>query len=202
MLFDDKELTPKPKYEAGPMNYTWHNGNGPYPTAAAYVFTDKESMAEQINKDYPDGVTFNLKRQPEHRGLGTVIGGIGFGWYGTPPKRFPHIGGVIIGKHVEVGSNVSIDRGAMGDTVIKDHVKIDNHVHVGHNCVIGEGAILTSHSVFGGSAVIGEGAFIGLGATIKNQVRVGARAVVGMGAVVVKDVEPDTTVIGNPARPM
>ena len=200
MIFDDRRLTPAPKDKAGPSNYTWHDGNGPYPSGAAFVFNTKEAIAEQINKDYPFGVPFELYRQPEYRGNNTVIGGPGFGWYGSPPKRFPHIGGVIIGEEVEVGSCVTIDRGALGNTIIGSFVKIDNGVHVGHNCMIGERANLTAHVCLGGSVVIGEGAWIGMGATIKNQIRVGARAVVGMGAIVIKDVEPDTTVVGNPAR--
>lgn len=200
MKFDDKHLTPKAKYEAGPTNYTWHDGKGPYPIRAGYVFLDKKTMAEQVNKDYPSGKDCVIKGTPETLGQNTVIGGPGFGWYGSPPKRFPHIGDVRIGIQVEIGSNVTIDRGALGDTAIRDHVKIDNGVHIGHNALIGRAAILTAHCVIGGSAVVGEDAWIGLGAIIKNQVRVGARAVVGMGAIVVKDVEPDTTVIGNPAR--
>ena len=200
MIFNGEHLTPTAKGKAIGSNYTWYNDKGSYPVKAGYVFLDKQAMAKQVNEDYPFGVPFELNRQPEYRGNNTVIGGPGFGWYGTPPRRFPHIGGVFIGEHVEVGSCVTIDRGALGDTIIGSFVKIDNGVHVGHNCMIGERANLTAHVCLGGSVVIGEGAWIGMGATIKNQIRVGARAVVGMGAIVIKDVEPDTTVVGNPAR--
>ncbi len=69
-------------------------------------------------------------------GPNTVIGFTGFG-YGREvdgsPVAFPHFGGVVIGDRVEIGSNTSIDRGTLGNTVIKDDAKIDNLVHVAHN---------------------------------------------------------------------
>ena len=202
MIFDDKHLTPAPKYEAGPSNYTWHDGNGPYPSGAAFVFNTRESIAEQIYKDYPDGTPTCIMGHEYLVGQNTVIGGDGFGWYqwGIYKKRFPHIGGVYIGDHVEIGSCVTIDRGALGDTIISDGVKIDNGVHIGHNATIREGTLLAAHCVIGGSAVIGKDVWVGLGAQIKDYVKVGNRAVVGMGAIVIRDVEPDTVVVGNPAR--
>jgi len=167
------------------------------------VFTSKWEFADQVNLDYPDGVPVEIQGgEPTFVGEGTVIGGPGFGWVGQTPRRFPHIGHVWIGYGVEIGSNVTIDRGAIGHTVIKDYVKIDNGVHVGHNASVGSRSLLTAHCVIGGSARIGEDVFVGLGALIKNQVTVGDRATIGMGAVVIKDVPQGATVVGNPARPI
>ena len=197
------KITPATKGDAGPYNYTWFNGVGEYPSQAGFVFDTKEEFAEQIYADHPRGLprvqVFGMAKLQGHY---SVIGGDGFGWYGSPPKRFPHIGGVKFGRNVEVGSCVTIDRGSVGDTVIGSYVKIDNGVHVGHNAVVGDRSILTAHCIIGGSAVIGEDCWIGLGAVIKNQITVGDGATVGMGAIVVKDVAPGATVVGNPARPM
>lgn len=201
MIYKGRHLTPAPKHAAWQFNYTWYNGKGDIPIHAGYCFTDKAEFAEQIYKDYPDGLPApTIKNKAHTIGEGTIIGGEGFGWYGNPPKRFPHIGGVSIGTNVEIGSNVTIDRGALSNTIIFHDVKIDNGVHVGHNAVIREGSILTAHCVIGGSARIGVGCWIGLGALIKNQIRVGNNVTVGMGAVVLKDVPDGVTVVGNPAR--
>lgn len=202
MIHKGRTLTPAASDAATATNYTWHNGIRNYPHRAGYVFTSKEAIAEQIYDDYPEGVPVGIWNTPTIMGAGCVIGGNGFGWYGDPPKRFPHIGGVVFGKDVELGSNVTIDRGALGDTTILDNVKIDNGVHVGHNARIGRNSILTAHCIIGGSANIAEKVWVGLGAIIKNQITVGAGATIGMGAIVVKNVEPGVTVVGNPARPM
>ena len=193
-------LAPATKEDAGPDNYTWWNGKGDYPIKAGYVFLTKGGMADQIYEDYPDGRELRFKGRPPRYGENTVLGGQGFGWYGTPPKRFPHIGGIRFGREVEIGSCTTIDRGAIGDTIIGSYVKIDNGVHIGHNANIGDRSILTAHCVIGGSAVIGEDCWIGLGAQIKNQIKIGDGVTVGMGAIVVKDVPDGVTVVGNPAR--
>ena len=194
------ELTPATKQDARSYNYTWDNGKGEYPHSAGYVFETKEAISEQIYSDYPSGRLFRLEGYPVKVGRNSVIGGDGFGWYGNPPKRFPHIGHVRIGQYVEIGSLVTIDRGAIGDTIIGDHVKIDNGCHIGHNATIGQRSILTAHCVIGGSAVIGDDCWVGLGAQIKNQIRIGTGVTIGMGAIVITNVPDNVTMVGNPAR--
>ncbi len=136
---------------------------------------------------------------------GTVIGGDGFGYY--PDRegelyKFPHVGGVVIEDDVEIGSNTSIDRGALGNTVLGEGTKVDNLVHIAHNVIIGKHCRIICHVGIGGSVRIGDRAYLGIGALVKNQKTIGADALIGMGAVVVKDVPANTTVIGNPARPI
>lgn len=134
---------------------------------------------------------------------GTVIGADGFGYERNEKgelEKFPHIGGVTIADDVEIGSNASIDRGSLGDTVIEARARIDNLVHVAHNVHIGEDAAVIALSMLGGSVRIGSGAWIAPGAVLMNQVKVGTDAIVGLGAVVVKNVAAGQTVMGAPAQ--
>lgn len=136
---------------------------------------------------------------------GAVIGAEGFGY--EPDEdgtlvQFPQIGGVVIEDNVEIGANTCVDRGALGDTIIREGAKIDNLVHVAHNVVIGKNCRVICLVGIGGSVEIGDGSFIGISASIKNQKKIGRNVTVGMGAVVTKDVPDNATVIGNPARPM
>lgn len=138
-------------------------------------------------------------------GCNCAIGLPGFGYAresGDAYVRFPHLGRVVIESDVEIGSNTCIDRGSLGDTVIRRGAKIDNLVHVAHNCDIGEHALVIAHAMLGGSVRIGPRAWIAPSVAVMNQATVGADAVVGLGAVVVKSVPDGTTVVGNPAKPL
>ena len=94
---------------------------------------------------------------------GAVVGGDGFGHApdGGAYVKVPQIGAVVIGDDVEVGSNSTIDRGAIGDTVIADGVKIDNQVQIGHNVRIGEHTVIAGCVGISGSAVIGRRCMLG-----------------------------------------
>lgn len=133
---------------------------------------------------------------------GAVIGADGFGYERRANgglEKFPHLGGVVIEDDVEVGSNTSIDRGSLGDTVLRRGCKIDNQVHVAHNVDVGEDAVVIAQSMIGGSVRIGARAWLAPAAVIMNQVKIGADALVGLGAVVTKDVAQEQTVMGAPA---
>lgn len=138
-------------------------------------------------------------------GANCSIGQIGFGYErdsnGTPFK-VPHFGAVVIGNSVDIGANTTIDRGTLGDTRIGDHVKIDNLVHVAHNCVIESAAVITAGSVLCGGVFVGNRAWIAPNSTVREKRRIGAEAFVGMGSVVVRDVAEGVTVFGNPAAPI
>lgn len=132
-----------------------------------------------------------------------AIGGDGFGFErdaSGEPVRFPHLGGVSIGKHVEVGSGACIARGALNDTVIEDCVKIDNLVQIAHNCHVGRGAMLASGANLCGGVRVGRDAWIGPQASVIQNNEVGEGALVGMGAVVVRPVPANCVYAGNPAR--
>lgn len=134
---------------------------------------------------------------------GVVIGGEGFGYArdedGTA-VHFPHVGGVVIEDSVEIGSNTCIDRGTLGETVIKAGAKIDNLVHIAHNVVVGRNAFVIANAMVGGSTVIGEESWIAPSVTLRDGIVVGDRAVVGLGAVVAKSVPAGETWLGSPAR--
>ena len=138
-------------------------------------------------------------------GANCTIGLAGYGYAKGPGGQqvaFPHIGQVVIEDDVEIGSNTCIDRGALGETRIRRGARIDNLVHVAHNVVIGEHAMIIAHAMLGGSCVIGDRAWVAPAVSVMNQAMVGADAVLGLGAVVVKSVADGVTVVGNPARPL
>ena len=117
-------------------------------------------------------------------------------------RRFPHVGRVWIQRDVEIGNNVCIDRGALGETIIGRGSKIDNLVHVAHNVVLGSNVVVIANSMIGGSTRIGNNAWVAPSASIINQIQIGADSVIGLGAVVLRSVGGGITVVGNPARPL
>ncbi len=94
---------------------------------------------------------------------GVVIGADGFGFApeGQGWLKIPQVGGVCIGEDVEIGANTTVDRGAIGDTVIEDGVKLDNQIQVGHNVRIGRHTAIAGCPGISGSTVIGERCQIG-----------------------------------------
>jgi len=94
---------------------------------------------------------------------GAVIGGDGFGY--APEKgawiKVPQIGGVNVGDDVEIGANTTIDRGALGDTVIEEGVKLDNLIMIAHNCRIGAHSALAACVAIAGSTTIGKRCILG-----------------------------------------
>ncbi|MEA3384331.1 MAG: UDP-3-O-(3-hydroxymyristoyl)glucosamine N-acyltransferase [Campylobacterota bacterium] len=95
---------------------------------------------------------------------GTVIGSDGFGFATTQDGEHVKIyqnGNVVVGDDVEIGSNTSIDRAAFNSTIIEDKVRIDNLVHIAHNCKIGYGSIITGQCGFAGSTILNEYVVVG-----------------------------------------
>ncbi|RXK00886.1 UDP-3-O-(3-hydroxymyristoyl)glucosamine N-acyltransferase [Arcobacter sp. CECT 8986] len=94
---------------------------------------------------------------------GTVIGSDGFGFANNNGKyvKIYQNGNVLIGNDVEIGSNTSIDRAAFKSTIIEDGVRIDNLVHIGHNCKLGRGTILTGQVGLSGSTILNQYVIMG-----------------------------------------
>lgn len=134
---------------------------------------------------------------------GTVIGSDGFGYTRSGNgklEKFPHFGGVEISDEVEIGSNTSIDRGTLGNTVIEEGVKIDNLVHVAHNVFIGKHSMVIANSMIGGSTKIGAYSWIAPSVNLMNQIVIGKNVTIGMGSVVTKNVPDNETWTGIPAK--
>ena len=135
--------------------------------------------------------------------VGAVIGADGFGF--LPDREglnaIPHVGGCILEDDVQVGSNSCVDRGSIDDTVIGAGTKIDNLVHVAHNCRIGRGCLLMAGVGLAGSARVGDGVILAGQVGVGDHVTIGNRARVGGQAGVTGNVPPDTDVSGCPARP-
>lgn len=123
-------------------------------------------------------------------GTNTVVGHDGYGFVRDErgnKTRIPHLGGVVIGSHVEVGVLTLVQGGTLTPTVIEDYARVGDHIAVGHNVRIGRGASVTGGVVIGGNAVIASEAWVGLNATIREGRRVGSHALVGMDASVQDD---------------
>ena len=105
---------------------------------------------------------------------GTVIGSDGFGYAYEDNSwiKIPQIGGVLIGDNVEIGSNTSIDRGTLDNTIIGNGVKIDNQIQIAHNVQIGENTAIAGCVGIAGSAKIGKNCTIGGGAGIQGHIEI------------------------------
>ncbi len=135
---------------------------------------------------------------------GVVVGSDGFGFVQEKGKtyKFPQLGKVIIEEHVEIGSNSTIDRGSLEDTIIGAHSKIDNLCHIAHNVKIGKHMIMAAQSGIAGSTVIGNHVTISGQVAITDNITVGDYAVIAGKSTVINDVKAKTVVWGLPARPI
>ncbi len=137
---------------------------------------------------------------------GCVIGADGFGFTLTADhyEKFPQVGTVEIGDDVEIGANSCVDRAALGATRIGEGTKIDNLVHIAHNCSIGKHVVIAAQTGFSGSVTVGDYAVIGGQVGVGEKAQIEAKAVVGgkAGILVSQRVRAGEPVWGIPARPL
>ena len=133
---------------------------------------------------------------------GTVIGSDGFGFVTDEDINYkiPQNGNVIIGNNVEIGANCAIDRGTIGDTIIEDQCKLDNHVHLAHNVRLGKGCLLTAAVTIAGSVEIGEFCIFAGHVGVAPHVKIGARSVLAAKTGVSKSLTGGKVYAGMPAR--
>lgn len=134
---------------------------------------------------------------------GSVIGSDGYGFIQTKGNihyKIPQIGNVIIEDDVEIGSNVSIDRGTTNSTIIKKGTKIDNMVHIAHNVKIGERSLLVAQSGIAGSSEIGSDCVVAGQAGISGHLKIGSQVMILGKSGVTKDLVDKSKVSGFPAR--
>jgi UDP-3-O-[3-hydroxymyristoyl] glucosamine N-acyltransferase len=144
---------------------------------------------------------------------GAVLGADGFGYVRDAMTgaytQFPQQGALVIEDDVEIGANSTVDRGALKETRIRRGTKIDNLVHVGHNCEIGEDVILVALTGISGSSSVGRGAVIAGQVGIGDHAHVGPGVILGGQAGVLsgqtvtnEGLKPGTVLWGTPARPL
>ena len=132
---------------------------------------------------------------------GAVLGAAGFGLAmdGGRWINVPQLGGVVVGDDCEIGANTTIDRGALGDTVLEEDVRLDNQIQVGHNVRIGAHTAMAGCSAVAGSAVIGRHCLVGGGAGILGHLEVCDRVVITAMSLVTHSIrEPGEYSSGTP----
>jgi UDP-3-O-[3-hydroxymyristoyl] glucosamine N-acyltransferase len=137
---------------------------------------------------------------------GVTIGADGFGYAMESGKweKFPQVGSVEIGDRVEIGAGSCVDRAALGVTRIGEGTKLDNLVHIGHNCSIGRHVVIAAQTGLSGGVTVGDYAVIGGQVGIGDKARIESKAVLGSGCGVLtsKIVRAGEPVWGTPARPL
>ncbi|HEV2436121.1 MAG TPA: UDP-3-O-(3-hydroxymyristoyl)glucosamine N-acyltransferase [Verrucomicrobiae bacterium] len=133
----------------------------------------------------------------------TVIGSDGFGYVqdGGLHRKVPQIGNVVIGDDVEIGAGVTIDRGALGSTIIGKGTKIDNLVQIAHNVEIGEGCLLVAQAGIAGSSKLGNYVVLAGQVGIAGHLKIGNQAIVAARAGVMNDIPDGEKWLGTPAQP-
>jgi UDP-3-O-[3-hydroxymyristoyl] glucosamine N-acyltransferase len=134
---------------------------------------------------------------------GSILGTDGFGYMFIEDRHYkiPQIGRVIVGDDVEIGANVTIDRARTGSTRIGRGTKIDNLVHIGHNCTIGKNCVIVAQVGISGSCEIGNGVILAGQVGIKDHITIGDGAIVGAKSGVVGNIPAGGFYSGIYARP-
>ena len=113
--------------------------------------------------------------------------------------RIPHLGGVVIGSHVEIGALAGVESGAITPTTIEDHATVGGMTAVAHGARVERGATIAGGVVLAGSSVVGAEAWVGINSTVREGRRIGSRALVGMDVSVQEDLPDDA--IARAPRP-
>ena len=135
---------------------------------------------------------------------GVKIGSSGFGFFSGPDGhlKIPQLGRVIIQDRVELGSNATVDRGTLGDTVLGEGTKIDNLVQIGHNSQTGRHCVIAGQAGLSGSVVLGDFVIVGGKTGVSDHVSVGDHARFAGLSGVARDMEGGRDYGGIPARPI
>ena len=131
------------------------------------------------------------------------LGGCGFGFEKNKDghwMKFPQIGGLEIGNEVELGTFVTVDRGALSNTRIGNYSKIDSYCKIAHNSIIGENVVIAGCTSIGGSNTIDDNVWIAPHVSTKEWVQIGSNSFIGIGSVIIRNVKPGSKMFGNPAK--
>ncbi len=135
-----------------------------------------------------------------HAGAAVASDGFGYAFEDGEPRKVPQVGRCVVEDDVEIGANATLDRGSIGDTVVGKGTKIDNLVHVAHNCRIGRACVLTAQVGLAGSTVVGDGVLFGGQAGVAGHLTIGPGARIAAQAGIIGDIAAGATVAGFPAR--
>ena len=169
------------------------------------VFIGEDSSIGEESVIYPNASLYSGtvigKRVILHSGV--VVGSDGFGYVkdGKKNVKIPQVGSVEIEDDVEIGANTTIDRAALGKTIIRRGVKIDNLVQVAHNVVIGEDSIIVAQVGISGSTKIGSNVILAGQVGVVDHVEIGDNVMVGAQSGVPYDLAPNQGYTGSPALP-
>ncbi len=133
---------------------------------------------------------------------GVRVGAKGFGWlgHGSSHTPVPQLGRVILQSHVEIGPNTTIDRGALGDTIIGENTKIGAMSEIGHNTIIGSNCLLAPMAGLAGSTILEDGVLMGADSGSAGHLRIGAGSILHARCAVSKDWPPGSMLAGAPAQ--
>lgn len=134
---------------------------------------------------------------------GTVVGADGFGYVldGGIHRKVPQIGSVIICDDVELGANVTVDRGALGPTIVGKGTKVDNLVQIGHNVTLGEHCIIVSQAGIAGSTKLGDYVVLGGQVGLAGHLKIGNRVSVAAQSGVMNNIPDGEKWLWSPAQP-
>lgn len=168
------------------------------------VYIGRESKIGSYTSIFPNVVVWNGvnigSRVIIHSGA--VIGSDGFGYAETNGIQYkmPQLGTVVIEDDVEIGANVTIARATLGKTWIKKGTKIDNLVHIAHNVVVGEHAIIVAQVGISGSVEVGDRVTLAGQVGVAGHLKIGAGTTVAAKSGVTKSIPANVCVSGFPAR--
>ncbi len=133
---------------------------------------------------------------------GVVVGSDGFGYAkdGASQFKIPQLGNVIIEDDVELGANVTVDRGAVGPTRIGRGTKVDNLVQIAHNVQIGQDCVIVAQSGIAGSTKLGDRVIMAAQSGVVGHIEIGEDSIIGAQSGVPKSLPPKSIVFGYPAR--
>lgn len=128
----------------------------------------------------------------------STFGADGFRFVNIKGKyvKIKQIGTVVIGDDVEIGACTTIDRGGIGDTLIGDGCKLDNHIHIGHNCVLGKNVAIAGWAGVAGSTTIEDNVQVGGGCGLADHVTIGEGTILGGGTAVRTDIPAKSVYVG------
>lgn len=170
------------------------------------VFVGENSCIGELSSIYPNVTIYpkSIIGKSVIIHAGSVIGSDGFGYVKKDglPYKVPQTGGVIIEDDCEIGANVTIDRGTIGNTTIGKGTKIDNLVQIGHNVIIGPYSTIVSQTGISGSTQIGKGVTLAGQVGVAGHLKIGDGVIAAAKSGITKDIEAGEVISGTMAMPI